>query len=87
MVLDLVNPELIDQVQLLLRRVGIMSRVRQYINRAGNVTGQVFVPGLPGANEEFIFDVGKNLHNYVGHEGVVAQDIPGRARATRVRNP
>ena len=69
MVLDLVNPDLIDQVQLLLRRVGIMSRVRQYVNRAGNVTGQVFVPGLPGANEDFIFDVGKNLHNYVGQKG------------------
>ena len=69
MVLDLVNPDLIDQVQLLLRRVGIMSRVRQYTNQAGNVTGQVFVPGLPGANEDFIFDVGKNLHNYVGQKG------------------
>ena len=70
MVLDLVNPELIDQVQLLLRRVGIMSRVRQYVNQSGNVTGQVFVPGLPGGNEDFIFDVGKNLHNYVGQKGV-----------------
>ena len=70
LVLDLVNPELIDQVQLLLRRVGIMSRVRQYVNRAGNITGQVFVPGLPGANEDFIFDVGKNLHNYVGQKGI-----------------
>ncbi|WP_343708364.1 ribonucleotide reductase N-terminal alpha domain-containing protein, partial [Mycobacterium sp.] len=69
MVLDLVNPELIDQVQLLLRRVGIMSRIRQYVNQAGNVTGQVFVPGLPGANEDFIFDVGKNLHNYIGQKG------------------
>ena len=36
---------------------------------SGNVTGQVFVPGLPGTNEEFIFDVGKNLHNYVGRKG------------------
>ena len=69
MVLDLVNPQLIDQVQLLLRRVGIVSRVRQYVNQAGNVTGQVFVPGLPGHNEDFIFDVGKNLHNYVGQKG------------------
>lgn len=69
MMLDLVNPELIDQVQLLLRRVGIVSRVRQYVNQAGNKTGQVFVPGLPGANEDFIFDVGKNLHNYVGQKG------------------
>ncbi|MBX7430614.1 class 1b ribonucleoside-diphosphate reductase subunit alpha [Mycobacterium sp. Y57] len=69
MVLDLVNPELIDQVQLLLRRIGIMSRVRQYVNQAGNLTGQVFVPGLPGANEDFIFDIGKNLHNYVGQKG------------------
>lgn len=69
MVLDLVNPDLVDQVQLLLRRIGIVSRVRQYVNRAGKVTGQVFVPGLPGANEEFIFDVGKNLHNYVGQKG------------------
>ncbi|MCG5434344.1 class 1b ribonucleoside-diphosphate reductase subunit alpha [Mycobacterium sp. MYCO198283] len=69
MVLDLVNPDLVDQVQLLLRRQGIMSRVRQYTNQAGNLTGQVFVPGLPGANEEFIFDVGKNLHNYVGQKG------------------
>lgn len=67
--LDLVNPELIDQVQLLLRRVGIMSTVRQYVNQAGNLTGQVFVPGLPGTNEEFIFDVGKNLYNYVGRKG------------------
>ncbi len=33
------------------------------------MTGQVFVPGLPGTNEEFIFDVGKNLHNYVGRKG------------------
>ena len=64
-----------------------MSRVRQYINQAGNVTGQVFVPGLPGANEDFIFDVGKNLHNYVGQKGVVAQDIPGRAWAPCLRNP
>ena len=69
MVLDLVNPELIDQVQLLLRRIGIVSRIRQYVNQAGNATGQVFVPGLPGANEEFIFDVGKNLHNYIGQKG------------------
>jgi ribonucleoside-diphosphate reductase alpha chain len=69
MMLDLVNPKLIDQVQLLLRRQGIVSRVRQYVNQAGNVTGQVFVPGLPGTNEEFIFDVGKNLHNYVGMKG------------------
>ncbi len=69
MMLDLVNPELIDQVQLILRRLGIVSIVRQYVNRAGNVTGQVFVPGLPGTNEEFIFDVGKNLHNYIGRKG------------------
>ena len=75
MVLDLVNPGLVDQVQPLLRRPGL-SRVRQYVNQAGNVTGQVFVPGLPGANEEFIFDVGKNLHNYVGRRG-------RRARHTR----
>ncbi|MBW8711219.1 MAG: ribonucleotide-diphosphate reductase subunit alpha, partial [Mycobacterium sp.] len=69
MVLDLVNTELIDQVQLILHRQGIVSRVRQYVNRSGNVTGQVFVPGLPGTNEEFIFDVGKNLHNYIGAKG------------------
>jgi ribonucleoside-diphosphate reductase alpha chain len=69
MMLDLVNPELIDQVQLMLRRVGIVSIVRRYVNRAGNVTGQAFVPGLPGTNEEFILDVGKNLHNYVGRKG------------------
>ena len=69
MLLDLVNPELVDQVQLILRRQGVVSRVRQYVNQAGNVTGQVFVPGLPGTNEEFIFDVGKNLHNYVGMKG------------------
>jgi ribonucleoside-diphosphate reductase alpha chain len=73
MVLDLVNPELVDQVQLLLRRVGIMSRVRQYTNQAGNVTGQVFVPGVPGTNEDFIFDVGKNLYNYVGQKGTSRQ--------------
>jgi ribonucleoside-diphosphate reductase alpha chain len=69
MVLDLVNPELIDQVQLMARRLGVVSIVRQYVNQAGNVTGQLFVPGLPGTNEEFIFDVGKNLHNYVGRKG------------------
>ena len=69
MMLDLVNPELVDQVQQILRRLGIVSIVRQYVNRAGNVTGQAFVPGLPGTNEEFIFDVGKNLHNYVGRKG------------------
>ncbi|MDQ2626516.1 MAG: Hint domain-containing protein, partial [Actinomycetota bacterium] len=69
MVLDLVNPELVDQVQLILRRLGIMSVVRRYINQAGNPTGHVFVPGLPGINEDFIFDVGKNLHNYVGRKG------------------
>ncbi|EUA13933.1 intein C-terminal splicing region domain protein [Mycobacterium xenopi 4042] len=67
--LDLVSPELVDQVQLILRRLGIVSVVRQYINQAGNLTGQVFVPGLPGTNEEFIFEVGKNLHNYVGRRG------------------
>jgi ribonucleoside-diphosphate reductase alpha chain len=39
------------------------------VNQAGNATGQVFVPGLPGTNEEFIFDVGKNLQNYVGRKG------------------
>ncbi len=69
MVLDLVNPELIDQVQLILRRLGIVSVVRTYLNQAGNPTGQVFVPGLPGTNEEFIFDIGKNLHNYTGRKG------------------
>ncbi len=71
MMLDLVNPELIDQVQLILRRLGIMSTVRRYVNQAGNITGQVFVPGLPGTNEDFILDVGKNLHNYVGRKGVL----------------
>lgn len=69
MVLDLVNPELVDQVQLILRRLGIMSTVRTYLNQAGNPTDQVFVPGLPGTNEEFIFDIGKNLHNYTGRKG------------------
>jgi ribonucleoside-diphosphate reductase alpha chain len=69
MMLDLVNPELIDQLQLILRRLGKMSVVRQYINQAGNVTGQVFVPGLPGTNEDFIFYIGKNLHSYVGRKG------------------
>ncbi|MCZ9328204.1 class 1b ribonucleoside-diphosphate reductase subunit alpha [Nocardia farcinica] len=69
MVLDLVNQELIDQVQLLLRRLGIVSVVRTYTNQAGNPTGQVFVPGLPGTNEEFIFDVDKNLQNYTGRKG------------------
>jgi ribonucleoside-diphosphate reductase alpha chain len=69
MVLDLVNPELIDQVQLILRRLGIVSVVRTYINQAGSLTGQVIIPGLPGTNEEFIFDIGKNLHNYTGRKG------------------
>ncbi|EUA33883.1 hypothetical protein I552_4664 [Mycobacterium xenopi 3993] len=46
MMLDLVSPELVDQVQLILRRLGIVSVVRQYINQAGNLTGQVFVPGF-----------------------------------------
>ena len=82
MVLDLVNPELIDQVQFLLRRVGIMSRVRQYTNQAGNVTGQVFVPGLPGVNEDFIFDVGKNLHSYVGQKGCRARHTKSSMAAT-----
>ena len=69
MMLDLVNPELIDEVQLLLRRVGIMSRVRQYVNQAGNVTRQVFVPGLPGANEDFIFDVARTSTTTWGRRG------------------
>ncbi len=69
MMLDLVNPELVDQVQLVLRRLGITSIVRQYVNQSGNVAGHVFVPGQPGTNEEFIFDVGTNLHNYVGRKG------------------
>ncbi|MEU7766970.1 class 1b ribonucleoside-diphosphate reductase subunit alpha [Nocardia sp. NPDC049190] len=71
MMLDLVNPELVDQVQLILRRLGIVSTVRRYVNQAGNITGQLFVPGLPGTNEEFIFDVGKNLHNYMGRKGTL----------------
>jgi len=71
MVLDLVNPELVDQVQLVTRRLGVLSRVRQYVNQAGNVTGQLLIPGLPGTNEEFIFDVGKNLHNYTGQKGTL----------------
>ena len=33
MMLDLVNPELVDQVQQILRRLGIVSIVRQYVNR------------------------------------------------------
>ena len=33
MVLDLVNPRLVDQVQLVLRRLGVVTKVRQYINR------------------------------------------------------
>ena len=81
MMLDLVNPELVDQVQLVLRRLGMMSVVRQYLNRAGNVTGQVFVPGLPGINEDFIYSVGKNLHNYVGRKGALRttyQVVEGR---------
>ncbi len=69
MMLDLVNPSLIDQIQLIARRLGVVTTVRQYVNQAGNLTGQLFVPGLPGTNEEFIFDVDKNLRNYVGRKG------------------
>src|SRR5574337_1595110 len=69
MVLDLVDPELVDQVQLILRRLGIMSVVRRCVNQAGSLTGHVFVPGLPGINADFIFDIAGNLHNYVGRKG------------------
>ena len=81
MVLDLVNPVLVDQVQLMLRRLGVMSIVRRYTNQAGNLTGHVVVPGLPGVNEEFIFDIGKNLQNYVGRKGTLRttyQTVHGR---------
>lgn len=67
--LDLVNPEMIHSVRLILSRLGIISRERTYTNTAGNTTGQVTVPGIPGENEEFIINTAKNLHNYVGLRG------------------
>lgn len=67
--LDMVNPELIDTLQQVLSRLGIISRVRTYTNMAGNLTGQLSVPGTPGENEEFILNTAKNLQNYVGLRG------------------
>lgn len=71
LVLDLVNPEIVDQIQLILLNQGIIARVRQYHNAAGNLTGHISVPGISGTNENFIYDVKKNLHNYAGLRGTV----------------
>lgn len=67
--LDLANKEIIDSIQLILHRNGIISRVRTYTNNAGNIASQLIVPGIPGENEEFIYSVNKNLDNYVGLKG------------------
>ena len=69
LILDLVNPPLVDSVHLILSRLGIISRVRTYVNQKGNKTGQVVVPGIAGENEHFIYNVNKNIRNYVGLRG------------------
>lgn len=69
LMLDLVNPSLVDSVHLILSRLGIISRVRTYVNQKGNKTAQVVVPGIAGENEYFIYNVNKNLRNYVGLRG------------------
>ena len=69
LMLDLVNPSLVDSVHLILSRLGIISRVRTYVNRKGNKTAQVVVPGIAGENEYFIYNVNKNIRNYVGLRG------------------
>ena len=69
LMLDLVNPSLVDSVHLILSRLGIISRVRTYVNQKGNKTGQVVVPGIAGENEYFIYNVNKNIRNYVGLRG------------------
>ena len=69
LMLDLVNPSLVDSVHLILSRLGIISRVRTYVNQKGNKTGQVVVPGIAGENESFIYNVNKNIRNYVGLRG------------------
>ena len=70
MVLDFVNPKLIDSIQLILNKIGILSRVRTYKNGKGNLTGQVCVPGIAGINEDFILSTRKNLENYVGQKSI-----------------
>lgn len=67
--LDLVNPELINTYQIILTRLGYTTRVRNYLNNKGNLTGQLIIPGLPGNNEELIYSIGKNLDNYSGLKG------------------
>ena len=87
MMLDLMNPELIDQVQLLLRRVGIMSRVRQYTNRSGNVTGQVFVPGSTRRQRRVHLRRRQEPAQLCRPEGYVAHNLSGRACAAHLRDP
>ena len=69
MILDVVNQGLITQVREMLTRYGIHSRLRSYVNAAGNETFSVAVPGLPGVNEEFILSTGKNVDRYYGLKG------------------
>lgn len=81
LILDLVNPEIVDQVQLILLSQGIIARVRQYHNVAGNLTGHISIPGISGTNEHFIYETKKNLHNYAGLRGTVGtfyRSIHGR---------
>ena len=67
--LDLVNPNIISTLQLIMTRLGIITRIRTYINSSGNLTGQLTIPGLPGNNEEIIYSIKKNLNNYIGLKG------------------
>ena len=84
MVLDLVNPVLVDQVQLMLRRLGVMSIVRRYTNQAGNLTGHVVVPDFP-VSMKSSFSTSARICRTTSAERNAADNLPNRPRTAGVR--
>lgn len=64
-IMDLVNPELIRQLRTLALSYGLVPGIRDYENSAGNVTSSLYFNAINSANQDLIYEIGKNLHRFI----------------------
>ncbi len=86
--MSLTNPELIQQLKEIALRNGLLARTRNYESRSGRLAGQLDITGYAGNETDFILDVNKDVHKFVGatvHQPAPSMWVDGYA-AYRVKN-
>lgn len=64
-IMDLVNPELIRQLRTLSLSFGLVPGIRDFYNASENATSSLYFNATSPANQDLIYEVGKNLHRFV----------------------